>query len=129
MRKQATDFACGMGAVTTRRPFGRTVFSKAFTRKGLLLWGSRPSSRCPLRPPELGEQPVDLLGRFVVDEAGAHGAAVLQAEPLHQLDRVVVPPPDGDVVRPAVLGDLLGGAARAVEGGGGGAPVHRRPAG
>ena len=31
MTKHATDFACGIGAVTTRRPFERVVRSKLFT--------------------------------------------------------------------------------------------------
>ena len=59
-----------------------------------------------LRDP--GEQPVDLLGRVVVDDPGAHGAVdLVEAEPPDRLERVVVAPPDRDVALGEVLGDGL----------------------
>ena len=61
-----------------------------------------------------GEQAVDLLLGVVVHEAGADGAhPLVEAEPPHRLERVVVAPPDGDLVLVGeVRRDLLGGAAR-----------------
>ncbi len=62
-----------------------------------------------------------------MDEADAHGA-VGQAEPLHDLDRVVVARPHGDVARGQLVGDLEGRAAGDVHGEGRGAAVRARDA-
>ena len=55
---------------------------------------------------ETVEQAVDLVLGVVVDDARAHGA-VLEAEVLHRLDRVVVAVPDGDVALGEERRDLL----------------------
>src|SRR5205823_8090065 len=60
------------------------------------LLGQTPPGSVPPEVLELREQAVDLVGRVVVDEPGAHRALV-QLEALHHLDRVVVAVPDGDV--------------------------------
>ena len=60
-----------------------------------------------------------------MDDARAHGARSLQSEQLHDLDRVVVAVPDGDLPRRELVGDLLGRAACEIEGERGHAPLHR----
>ena len=51
-------------------------------------------------------QPVDLLGRVVVDDPRPDGAVdLVEADPPHRLERVVVAPPHGDVAPREVLGD------------------------
>src|SRR6266508_2208871 len=73
-----------------------------------------------------GKQAVDLLGGVVVDDAGAHGACVLEAEPLHRLDGVVVALPDR-VARVAESRCRVASRyALDVEGEGGDTAVHRR---
>src|SRR6185503_7964523 len=48
-----------------------------------------------LQPGELGEKPVDLVAGVVVHEPHAHRpTVVLESEPLHHLERVVVAVPD-----------------------------------
>ena len=49
---------------------------------------------------ELGdrlEQPIDVVGVVVGDDAGAQGAVGLEAQPARELQRVVVAVPDGDL--------------------------------
>ena len=73
---------------------------------------SRSSSRgASAQLVERGQQPVDLVLGVVVDEARAHGARALQPEQLHDLDRVVVAVPDGDLPRRELVRDFLGRAA------------------
>ena len=75
-------------------------------------------------------EPVDLLLGVVVDEARPDGAhPLVEAESPHRLERVVVAPPDGDLVLVGqVRRDLLGGAAGNVEAERRHATLHRRQA-
>src|SRR5262249_46548039 len=70
-------------------------------------------------------QAVDLVLRVVVDDAGANGAAVLESQVLHRLDRVVVAVPDGDLAFGEGAGDALRRVAADVEAEGRNPALHR----
>src|SRR6266516_348898 len=66
-----------------------------------LVRGNPRPVRVERRAPE--EQPLTLVCGVVVDEPGAH-RALIQPEPLHHFERVVVPVPHRDAALAQVLG-------------------------